>query len=141
MTYKIILGTLDQHAFPENYPYLKDHMKEETKLAKNPEEMDEQSWQNLRFVVRAAGHSLSVKDEDVRYIMSRLYKRMVEAHFNWQKEYNWQELKVVLFFFLSYAKMHDLKGLKQSLKNKKLTAQFEKYHRTQPKAGTQLALF
>lgn len=135
MTYKIILGSLDQHVFPENYSYQMEHLKEETELLNSLEEMDEQSWQNLKFVLRVVRHGLSVKDEDVRYIMSRLFSRLVDVNYNWQKEYNWQELKVVLFFFMSYAKMRDIKALKQSVKNKNLAAQFEKYRPMRENAG------
>lgn len=74
-------------------------MKEETQLLNSSEESDEQSWQNLKFVLRVVRHGLSVKDEDVRYIMSRLFSRLVDVNYNWQKEYKLARAKGGAFLF------------------------------------------
>lgn len=126
MTHKIILGDLRRLLFPEDYPFFTNHFKEELALV-SESGLTDLSFQNISFKSKVSKYSLMVKDEETRLFLRYVFDRYVEDFFDWRREYNWYELKLILFHFLVFSNCKSSNQFYKLFKNKKLQRIFKKY--------------
>ncbi|MCU0446761.1 MAG: hypothetical protein MUE85_17780 [Microscillaceae bacterium] len=87
-----------------------------------------QNIQNLKFLCRVSNLVLSTQhNEDVFYLLRYFFNVFLEKNFDYDKEYNWYEIKSVLFFchYLSAAK--DFKDFSQRILNPIFHQTIQKY--------------
>jgi hypothetical protein len=126
MSNKIILGELHQLLFPEHYPYYTSHFETEKQLLSN-DVLSDTAFQNICFKVKVTRYCLKVKDPDARMVLSTIFNKHVETYFDWHKEYDWFELKSILFYFLLFSQAQHVNDIFSLLKNKTVQPIFKKY--------------
>ncbi len=123
---KIIIGELEKLVFPEHYPYFESHFNLETNLLLK-EGLSENSFLNIKFKIKIVNYSLSVKDEDSRILGYSIFEKHIDAYFDWRKEYDWYELKSILFYFLVFSQVTTAESIFKLFKSHKLLPMFTKY--------------
>ncbi|MDP2234817.1 MAG: hypothetical protein Q8J88_00160 [Bacteroidales bacterium] len=124
---KIILSDLEKHLFPERYPFYNGHFAEcKNYLMQTVDETDE-GRMNISFIVKLTKMSLSIKNEELRIICNLLFERIVENQYDWQKDYNWQELKLFLMYFIIFSKAKSILEIKHLFKETSTISLFKKY--------------
>lgn len=82
---------------------------------------------NISFIVKLTKMSLSIKNEELRIICNLLFERIVENQYDWQKDYNWQELKLFLMYFIIFSKAKSILEIKHLFKETSTISLFKKY--------------
>jgi hypothetical protein len=126
MSCSIILSDLDFYLFPERYPYYKNHFKEDLKNLYS-ENQSAQTIQNIKFKLKVINHCLNIQNNDVRCIVQHLYEKLIEYSFDWHKEYNWKELKIILFFFRIFSDCTTVSELENQIEKSFTKTLLEKY--------------
>jgi hypothetical protein len=126
MNEKIILADLDKLLFPHLYPYFKSHFEEESALLKE-KTLSDTAFLNIKFKVKLVRYSLNIKDTDCKELINFVFEKHIDKFYDWRREYDWYELKSVLFFFIFFRNVSSSKELFKKLENRKTLFLFEKY--------------
>ncbi|RZS97882.1 hypothetical protein [Cecembia calidifontis] len=127
MANKIILADVGKWMFPECYPYFKNQFQEELNYLHQQEGHELVSLQNMKFKIKLAAYSSTLKDEGVRYVLHKLFNNHVDTHLDWQQEYNWYELKSILMFFIVFSTIQRQHDLAKLFDEKSIPKLFDKY--------------
>lgn len=127
MTFKIILAELEKELFPEFYPYYNNHFPVEKPLVNGNGDLSELTIKNIRFKLKTVRHSQHIEDSDVRKSLYLLFQKHVELFFDWRKEYDWYELRSILFLFSYLSRVKNFRELELSLSNTNVQRLTDKY--------------
>jgi len=67
------------------------------------------------------------KDEDSRNLLNYIFKKNIDSYYDWRREYDWQELKSILFYFMVFSQARTSKNIFVMLKSQNIQSIFEKY--------------
>jgi hypothetical protein len=124
---KIILSDLDKHLFPERYPCFTGHFAECTQYLNQINDETDICLKNVSFIVKLTKMSLSVKNEELRMLCYSLFEKIVDHHYDWNKAYNWQDLKLFLMYFRIFAKAKSTREIKDFFFSSSTLSLLKKY--------------
>jgi hypothetical protein len=127
MSCKIILSDLEKSLFPEYFPYFKQHFLEDLTVLKQDKNCDDTAICNIRFKLKTVRHCLKAKNEDVRSALNQLFNVQVEQFYDWNKNYDWHELKSILVFFVLFSDAISIRELEKIAKNPHKRSLLHKY--------------
>ena len=123
---KIILSDLAMHLFPDRYPYFNSHFQEEKKLLKQ-DNLDDESRLNIAFKIKTTKLSLNIEKPGMRIFAQSFFDKLVEGYFDWNKEYDWKELKGVLLTFVWISDIKNVKELERFVRKPLTQKLYKKY--------------
>jgi hypothetical protein len=126
MKFKITLVELERLLFPERFPFFNEHFATELDLL-SKESLSDISFQNIKFKTKLAGYSCNIRDEESRRILSHIFEKHIVAYYDWHNEYDWYELKSILFYFAVFSHVKNSGDIIKHFQNKQLGKIFEKY--------------
>lgn len=56
-----------------------------------------------------------------------LFEKIIDNYYDWNKEYNWQELKLLLLYFKYFSTAKSIREIKNIFSNASTLLIFEKY--------------
>lgn len=114
---KINLLNLEQHLFPDVYPFYREHFKKEKDFFKSKVDYDKLNYQNIRFKLNITMFSLNIKNSNVRAFVYAIYDKLFTELYDYHKEYDWQDLKLLLCYFILIKDATNIKKLDAILNN------------------------
>lgn len=82
---------------------------------------------NIAFSIRVVKYCCTVKDANARYILNSLFNKHIANYLDWQRAYDWYELKSILLFFMIFSGVQNERELLQVFEHKNLPMIFKKY--------------
>lgn len=109
-----------QNSLTELKTYLKADIKEEDQWLQNKE--------NIKFVIHVAkGIAANAQNENVFVYMQHFINLFIEKHYDYNREYNWQELKPLLLLVNYLKTATDFKSFRKQILNSHLHSLLLKY--------------
>lgn len=127
MVHKIILADLEKCLFPELYPCYEAYFDKEKELLFGKLRLDKLSVQNISFKIKVTKYCCKIENKNVRYIFNHLLNKHIHNYYDWQKPYDWVDLKSVLFFFMVFSTVINEHGIKRVFDEKPIPTLFSKY--------------
>lgn len=126
MNEKIILVELEKLLFPERYPYFNSHFETEVELLRK-NNLSVGMLQNIKFKLKIVRYSLNIKDQDSRNMLNYIFEKHIDAFYDWRREYDWQELKSILFYFMVFSQAKSPENIFTLLDKQNIQVLFKKY--------------
>lgn len=124
---KINLRDLEAHLFPEFFPYYTNHFSVERAFIGSTGLAESYNYQNMSFRIKLVKLSWSVKKAEVRNYIYVVYEKLFSDFFQFGKDYNWYDLKVLLCYFILVEDVTCLKELEKVFENPHTASLLRKY--------------
>lgn len=123
---KIYLAELDRLLFPRMYPYYNEGFREELENLDNNSDYDAKLLCAISFKVKVVKLSLKIKPE-IHDLIKYIYDDFIGRIFEWNRPYEWQDLKLVLSFFVLFRDVKTFRELEKRIKKPATIAILRKY--------------
>lgn len=125
---KIILSDIDNMVFPECYIHRKDRFKRELEYIKQIDKVNYLTdIRNIKFIIRIIKLSLTIEQCETRSFIRILYEKLIEISFDWNKPYDWHELKPILMFFTIFSDTLSIRDVEKTIRNRTTQRMLDKY--------------
>lgn len=124
---KINLLNLEQHLFPDVYPFYREHFKKEKEFLNSKADYDKLNYQNIKFKLKLSELSLNIKNSNVRAFVFSIYDKLFTELYDYDKEYDWHDLKLLLCYFILIKDATNIKKLDTMMNNPHTMRLLRKY--------------
>lgn len=122
------LKDIEAHLFPEYFPLNHKLFTAERIYLRNPDPENDIAFQNISFKFRLIKQSLKIKNHKVREYLYFLFYKIFSNTFNYDKSYDWKDLKLILCFLILFSDVKGIKDIESRARQAKTTMLMRKYY-------------
>lgn len=123
---KISLSELSKLLFPEIYPFHEGSIRKEMAIISANRIEDKNMLNAIAFKAKVAKISLKIKPE-IRDSIYYIFDKFTSRVYDWDRQYEWHELKLILNFFVLVWDVKTIGKLENRVKNPVTIAILKKY--------------
>jgi hypothetical protein len=125
------MADLEKHLFRELYPFVGGHFSEAFEYMKSDIAKSELDLQNIAFMVKLTKYSIGLQDRLDRDSLYFVYDRLFSNVFRLDRYFDWNELKIILCFFVLVNDVANQKDFEQLLGDDRTAKLLKKYYHQQ----------